>query len=72
MTATTTLIHSPLWWQLLGGGATLPPVMGLIAVVAFGTLVGMRGSVAATPLIVVLLVLVRRLYVEEPLEGQPA
>jgi predicted PurR-regulated permease PerM len=50
----------------------LPPVMSLVAVVAFGTLFGMMGIVVATPLIVVLLVLVRRLYVEETLEGQPA
>jgi predicted PurR-regulated permease PerM len=50
----------------------LPPVMSLVAVLAFGTLFGMMGIVVATPLIVVLLVLVRRLYVEETLEGQPA
>jgi len=50
----------------------LPPVMSLVAVVVFGTLFGLMGVVVATPLIVVLLVLVRRLYVEETLEGKPA
>ena len=50
----------------------LPPVMSLIAVVVFGSLFGIMGIVVATPLIVVLLVLVRRLYVEETLEAQPA
>ena len=50
----------------------LPPVMSLVAVIAFGTLFGLMGVVVATPLIVVLMVLVRRLYVEETLEVQPA
>jgi predicted PurR-regulated permease PerM len=53
----------------------LPPVLGLLAVVAGGLLLGMTGVVFATPLAVVLMRLVQHLYVEEALEngsGPPA
>jgi predicted PurR-regulated permease PerM len=47
---------------------SLPPVLGLVAVVVFGLLFGVMGIVFATPLIVVLMVLVRKLYVEGVIE----
>lgn len=46
----------------------LPPVLGLIAVVIFASWLGVPGIVFATPLMVVVMVLVKRLYVEEFLE----
>ncbi len=42
----------------------LPPVLSLLAVVVFGTLFGVEGVVLGTPLMVVAIVLVRKLYVE--------
>jgi predicted PurR-regulated permease PerM len=45
----------------------LPPVLSLAAVVVFGALFGVAGVVFGTPLMVVTLVLVDRLYVR-PLE----
>lgn len=48
----------------------LPPVLSLLAVVIFGTLFGVEGIVLGTPLMVVLLVLVKTLYVEGRLEGK--
>jgi predicted PurR-regulated permease PerM len=51
---------------------SLPPVLGLVAVVVFGLLFGVMGVVFATPLIVVLMVLVQKLYVEGVIErGTP-
>ncbi len=50
---------------------SLPPVLGLLAVVAFGVLLGVPGLVFATPLIVVLMVLVQKLYVEAVIEAPP-
>jgi len=47
---------------------SLPPMLGLVAVVVFGLLFGVAGIVFATPLIVVLMVLVRKLYVEGVIE----
>jgi predicted PurR-regulated permease PerM len=49
----------------------LPPALGLIAVVAFGVLFGPPGVVFAVPLMVVVLILVQRLYVDAALEGEP-
>ena len=46
----------------------LPPVLGLLAAVAFGTLFGPLGLLFATPLAVVVMVLVQRLYVQDVLE----
>lgn len=50
----------------------LPPVVGLLAVVAGGFLLGLPGIVFATPLAVVILRLVQHLYVEETLENGSA
>jgi predicted PurR-regulated permease PerM len=44
--------------------AHLPPVLSLLAVVIFGSLFGVEGIVLGTPLMVVLIVLVRKLYVD--------
>ena len=44
--------------------AHLPPVMSLLSVVIFGTLFGISGVVLGTPLMVVALTLVQKLYVE--------
>ncbi|MBL0419707.1 AI-2E family transporter [Ramlibacter sp. AW1] len=49
----------------------LPPVLGLVAVLVFGTLLGLGGVLLATPMMVVLMVLVRQLYVEHYLESRP-
>jgi predicted PurR-regulated permease PerM len=47
---------------------SLPPVLGLVAAVVFGVLFGALGVLLATPLMVVSMVLVQRLYVEAVLE----
>ena len=47
----------------------LPPAMGLLAVVAFGLLFGMAGVLFAVPLMVVVMTLVQKLYVEQTLEA---
>jgi predicted PurR-regulated permease PerM len=46
----------------------LPPVLSLGAVLVFGTLFGMAGVVFGTPLMVLAMVLVQKLYVEQTLE----
>jgi predicted PurR-regulated permease PerM len=43
----------------------LPPVLSLLAVVVFGTLFGVEGIVLGTPLMVVAIVLIRKLYVDQ-------
>jgi len=48
----------------------LPPVLSLVAVVVFAGLFGVPGVLLATPLMVVAMVLVRKLYVEDLLEAQ--
>jgi predicted PurR-regulated permease PerM len=48
----------------------MPPVLSLGAVLVFGTLFGIPGVVFGTPLMVLAMVLVRRLYVEQALEGK--
>lgn len=48
----------------------LPPVLGVLAVVLFGSLFGLAGVMLGTPLMVVTLILVERLYVRR-LEGAP-
>jgi predicted PurR-regulated permease PerM len=50
----------------------VPPVVGLLAVVAGGLLLGVPGIIFATPLAVVILSLVKQLYVEDTLESPPA
>jgi predicted PurR-regulated permease PerM len=49
--------------------ASLPPVLTLTAVLAMGILFGPLGVLAATPLAVVILILVKELYVDDVLEG---
>jgi predicted PurR-regulated permease PerM len=49
---------------------SLPPVLGIMAGVVFGLLFGIVGLIFATPLMVVVMVLVRKLYVERFLEGR--
>lgn len=53
---------------------SLPPVLGVLAGVVFGLLLGVVGLIFATPLMVVIMVLVRKLYVERFLErrGPPS
>lgn len=48
----------------------LPPMLGLIAVVVFAAWFGIPGIIFATPLMVVLLVLVKKLYVQDFLEAR--
>lgn len=50
----------------------LPPVLGVAAVIVFGALFGVAGVIFGTPLMVVTMVLVRRLYIERTLEGKAA
>lgn len=47
----------------------LPPVVGLLAIVAGGLLLGIPGIIFATPLAVVAMRLVKHLYVEDALEN---
>jgi predicted PurR-regulated permease PerM len=49
--------------------AALPPVLGLVAVVVFGLLFGVMGVIFATPLMVVVMILVKKLYVHDVLEA---
>ena len=51
---------------------SLPPVLSVASVLVFGTLFGLPGVVFGTPLVVVLMVLVRSLWVEQTLEAGPA
>lgn len=44
----------------------LPPVLGLLSIVAFGIVFGVMGLLFATPLAVVTLVLVQRLWIDNP------
>lgn len=44
----------------------LPPALGLVAIVVFGVLFGLPGLLFATPLTVVIMVLVKRFYLHEP------
>lgn len=47
----------------------LPPVLGIMAAVVFGLVFGLAGVILATPLMVVAMVLVQKLYVEGVLEA---
>lgn len=48
----------------------LPPALGLASVVVFGALFGPLGVVFGTPLMVAVVALVKRLYIERTLEGK--
>lgn len=48
----------------------LPPALGLVGVLIFGALFGIFGILFATPLMVVVMILVKRLYVEYGLEAK--
>ncbi|PWC26704.1 AI-2E family transporter [Teichococcus aestuarii] len=50
----------------------LPEAATIIALVAFGLMFGFLGMLLATPMAALLLMLVRRLYVEDYLEHEPA
>jgi predicted PurR-regulated permease PerM len=47
--------------------ASLPPVLTLIAMVLFGSAFGFMGVLLATPLLAVIMVLVKKLYIEDVL-----
>lgn len=49
----------------------LPPALAVVSVLVFGSLFGVGGVVFGTPLMVVAMVLVQRLYVEDTLERPP-
>ncbi|AUH64038.1 AI-2E family transporter [Paracoccus zhejiangensis] len=50
----------------------LPPVLSVMGIVAFGGLFGFAGILLATPLVLVLIVLVKRVYIEGILGDAPA
>ena len=47
--------------------ADLPPALTVLAIVAFGSLFGFAGIVLATPLLLVAIILVKRIYIEDVL-----
>lgn len=49
----------------------LPPALTLVAVVVIGTLLGFVGLLVATPLLAVIMVLIKMLYIEDVLGGTP-
>lgn len=49
----------------------LPPVLSVMGIVAFGGLFGFAGILLATPLVLVLIVLVKRIYIEGILGDAP-
>jgi predicted PurR-regulated permease PerM len=51
--------------------AQLPPVLTVLAIVAFGHLFGLLGIILATPLLLVTIILVERIYVEDVLGDRP-
>jgi predicted PurR-regulated permease PerM len=50
---------------------SLPPVLGLAAALVFGVLFGLLGVVFATPLMVVVMILVEKLYVDAVVDAKP-
>ncbi|MCZ0960116.1 AI-2E family transporter [Paracoccus benzoatiresistens] len=48
--------------------ADLPPALTVLAILAFGSLFGFAGIVLATPLLLVSIILVKRIYVEDVLD----
>lgn len=51
--------------------AQLPPVLTILAIVAFGHLFGLLGIILATPLLLVAIIVVERVYVEDVLGDRP-
>jgi predicted PurR-regulated permease PerM len=51
---------------------SIPPALGILAIVGLGTLFGAYGVLFATPLLLVVMVLVRMLYVEDALGDRAA
>lgn len=51
---------------------SLPPVLAIASAVIFGLLFGIIGVIFATPMMVVVMVLVQKLYIEDFLEGAPS
>jgi predicted PurR-regulated permease PerM len=52
---------------------SLPPALGLLSVVVFGLLFGLSGAIFATPLMVVLMIVVQKLYIDDAgTERRPA
>lgn len=47
----------------------MPPVLGITSAVIFGLLFGLPGVILATPLMVIAIVLIRKLYIENILES---
>ena len=52
--------------------SALPPALTILAVVVFGVLFGFMGVFMATPLLLVLIILVRMIYVEDVLGDHSA
>jgi predicted PurR-regulated permease PerM len=50
---------------------SLPPALGLLGVVIFGLLFGVMGVLFATPLMVVVMVFVQKLYLDTAIEPKP-
>ena len=50
----------------------LPPVLGLVSVLIFSLLFGPLGALFATPLMVVVMIMVQKLYVDAVVEEEPA
>jgi predicted PurR-regulated permease PerM len=50
---------------------SLPPALGVLGVVIFGLLFGLLGVLFATPLMVVVMVFVQKLYVDTAIEPKP-
>ncbi|MDO5648644.1 AI-2E family transporter [Paracoccus sp. (in: a-proteobacteria)] len=46
---------------------SLPPALTVFAIIGFGSMFGFGGIVLATPMLVVLMVLIRRIYIEDAL-----
>lgn len=52
--------------------ADLPPALTVLAILAFGSLFGVAGVILATPLLLVAIILVKRIYVEDVLGDRRA
>lgn len=51
---------------------SIPPALGILAIVGLGSLFGLYGVLLATPLLLVVMILVRMLYVEDTLGDRAA
>ena len=54
-------------WPPEEDAASIPPALNLIAILAFGMLLGPLGVLLATPILVILVVFVAELYVKDTL-----